>query len=310
MGAAVARIPDEIKEASNALNRDLNRLSRQRRGEVLDVISQSTERLNRELEGLDPDSFRAQQARISLLLGQAAGADLQAGLEEYLFEVARESGQLGGVHSIAELNNWLDYYGGEVRIPNVGALASYTDEILIERFAPSLERYGEEMARQIGTELASAQFERISQGRLTERIQGVIERERWQAERIVRTETSHAYNASHHGTLRYAKNSGMAPDLQKTCIVTYDARTDEDSYPLDGQVRDLDENFVDGDGRSYLHPPGRPNDREKEIPYVPELTEIKPESDAAVSDLARAEADAMAEDAQRNIAQQRMEQSR
>lgn len=58
-------------------------------------------------------------------------------------------------------------------------------------------------------------------------------------------------------------------DVKKSAlaVIPSDGRTDPDSYPVHHQVRELDEEFVDGDGRRYMHPPGRPNDREKEIPY-------------------------------------------
>lgn len=64
------------------------------------------------------------------------------------------------------------------------------------------------------------------------------------------------------------QSSKDASDLKKSAIATFDARTSYDSYPVHGQVRELDEMFEDGAGRRYLHPPGRPNDREKEIPWL------------------------------------------
>lgn len=299
------RIPTEIKELANELQRDLNRLTDQRKAAVLDIIAQSRERLEAELALVSPESFRAQQARIALVLSESAAGDLEGGLEEYLVQVANETGNRAALDAVAEMDQWLDYYGHEARMPNVGALASYTDEILIERFAPSLARYGKAMARSIATELATAQFERASREALTDRIQGVIERERWQAERIVRTEIQHSYNASHHGTLKYAKGSGIVPGLQKTCVVTYDARTAADSLPLDGQVKDLDEMFVDGAGRRYLHPPGRPNDREKEVPWM-EDEPPRPEDPQQVMTMAERDAGSLEEDVQRNIARERL----
>ena len=90
--------------------------------------------------------------------------------------------------------------------------------------------------------------------------------ERWRGERIVRTETLYAYNGAKQRTLEEVRDTDF-PDLMKTARATFDDRTSPDSYPVDGQIRELDEDFEDGEGRLYLHPPGRPNDREVELPW-------------------------------------------
>lgn len=300
------RIPDQIKDVANALDRDLKRFTARQRQQVLELITDAGDRLTDELRALDPASFRAQQARIAAILARAASDDAADSLEQALLDAAGDVARQAGEDSITELNTWLDHYGQEGRIPNVGALASYTDEILIERFATSLATYGEDMARVIASELGTAQFERINREAIVDRVTGIIDAERWRADRIVRTEVSHAYNASHHGTLVYARDSGIAPSTQKTCIVTYDSRTDEDSFPLDGQVRDLDENFEDGDGRRYLHPPGRPNDREKQVPWL-EDEPPQPEYAEQVRIIADRDPDRMSDDVAANIAQLRLE---
>ncbi|MFB6373342.1 MAG: colicin E5-related ribonuclease, partial [Bradymonadaceae bacterium] len=106
---------------------------------------------------------------------------------------------------------------------------------------------------------------------MVDRVQTAIADKRWMADRIVRTELSQAYNRSHHSTLQYARDElGLGDEMKKSAMATFDARTDEDSFPVHGQVREIDEMFVDGDGRRYVHPPGRPNDREKEIPWMGE----------------------------------------
>ena len=73
------------------------------------------------------------------------------------------------------------------------------------------------------------------------------------AEAIAITESNHVFNASR---LKAAKESGVR--LKKKWNAFFDARTGEDSKKLDGQIRELDEDFYDIVNDKYiLHPPNR-----------------------------------------------------
>lgn len=77
------------------------------------------------------------------------------------------------------------------------------------------------------------------------------------AETIARTESLSAYNGSR---LLAAKRSGIK--AKKRWNAFYDGRTGEDSKKLDGQVRELDEDFYDVVNDKYIpNPPNRPNCR-------------------------------------------------
>jgi hypothetical protein len=109
--------------------------------------------------------------------------------------------------------------------------------------------------------------------------EGLFVRYRSWAERIVRTEVSHAYNESRLQTL-YETRDRDFPDLKKKILATFDPRTAPDSIAVHGQTRALEEVFVDGAGRAYQRPPGRPNDRETTIPWRsswPEVSDSRPE---------------------------------
>lgn len=101
-----------------------------------------------------------------------------------------------------------------------------------------------------------------------------VKRSYW-AERIVRTEKAYAYNSASLAAIQRTKVVDF-PDMQKKILATFDMRTAMDSKFVHGQIRNVDENFVDGAGRSYLHPPARPNDRETVIPWRPAWTELPP----------------------------------
>ena len=106
----------------------------------------------------------------------------------------------------------------------------------------------------------------------TEQIgEGLFQRYRSWAWRIVRTETAKAYNEARLVGLYEQRQT--FPELRKKILAHFDDRTAPDSVVVHGQIRKLDEPFVDGAGRVYLRPPARPNDRETLIPWLPEWTE-------------------------------------
>lgn len=102
--------------------------------------------------------------------------------------------------------------------------------------------------------------------------EGLFRRYRSWAWRIVRTETSRAYNTARMDGIRSLRSD--FPDVQKKILATFDARTAADSVAVHGQIRDVEAYFVDGAGRTYLQPPARPNDREVVIPWRPHYPEV------------------------------------
>jgi len=96
--------------------------------------------------------------------------------------------------------------------------------------------------------------------------EGLVTAESWRLERLVRTEIMNAYNEGHMQEMQEQRKQNF-PDLKKKILATFDARTAYDSRGVHGQVRELEEEFIDGKGRTYLRPPARPNDREVVIPW-------------------------------------------
>lgn len=126
--------------------------------------------------------------------------------------------------------------------------------------------------------------------------EGLFVRHRYWAERIVRTESMKSYNSARMEGLREQKRQW--PDLQKKIIAILDDRTAPDSIAVNGQIRNLDDEFVDGAGRRYQFPPARPNDRETVIPWRPRWTEpaqaVKSTTERALlGELSESEEDAL-----------------
>lgn len=104
--------------------------------------------------------------------------------------------------------------------------------------------------------------------------EGLFRRYRYWATRIVRTEVANAQNAAAMSAMGSARDTDF-PDMQKKILAMMDNRTAPDSIAVHGQVRGLDDPFVDGAGRVYNHPPARPNDREVVIPWRPSWPETR-----------------------------------
>lgn len=97
---------------------------------------------------------------------------------------------------------------------------------------------------------------------------------RYWAERIVRTEKAYAYNAAGLSSINTMRMTDF-PDMQKKILAHFDTRTAADSVGVHGQVRPVHGLFRDGAGREYLHPPARPNDRETVVPWRPHWTDLE-----------------------------------
>ncbi len=119
---------------------------------------------------------------------------------------------------------------------------------------------------------------------------GFVRRQYW-AERIVRTETAYAYESANQEAME--THSERIPGLKRKILAYFDRRTAPDSIGVHGQIRGIKQNFEDGAGRSYLHPPARPNDRETVIPWRDHWDEdasTRPATAADISRLARRQA--------------------
>lgn len=173
---------------------------------------------------------------------------------------------------------------------------------LVTRVATSMDRYGEVMGKefskiiQVGLasgatvdqmvaslvrhggpkgvvslaarETAPGVVQRIREGNFPE---GLFVAKKYWAERIVRTEVAHSYNAAAFSSLQGLKDAGER--VRKKIVAVFDTRTAADSIAVHGQIRELDQPFQDGAGRVYQYPPARPNDREVVIGWFDDWAE-------------------------------------
>lgn len=176
----------------------------------------------------------------------------------------------GGADAGAEIAAWLKHYGAEARTIDLVAASELAEGLLLERLKASRAAWGALHAQAVRTALVQGVIQRTPREELVRNVRDVLGARAWQARRIVRTELSTAYHAGHLRGLREARDDHQLA-VKKTAIVTLDLRTGQDSLALRGQVRELEELFQDGAGRRYLSPPGRPNDREKQVAWMDPL---------------------------------------
>ena len=158
---------------------------------------------------------------------------------------------------------------------------------LMRMHQTSMSHYGARMVGKMENELAVSLAAGETLDGAVSRVHGVARNEFWQAERIARTESAWAYNATHaDGIVAIAKHM---PDLWQrwTELVSDDGQPLDDRVGLDscamhGQVCKAGKQFVmppttqDGRlvsrslvGQRWEFPPDRPNDRAVLVPWKP-----------------------------------------
>lgn len=141
----------------------------------------------------------------------------------------------------------------------------------LRQYETSVARYGTRMIGEIERALQVGVVGQQSVGQMIDAVAGTIARpgvfetRRYWAERIVRTELMASYNLGAQGAIE--EEVEEFPDLKRIILAHHDRRTAEDSIFVHGAIRGVREMFVDGAGRRYLVPPGRPNDREVVVPW-------------------------------------------
>lgn len=224
--------------------------------------------------GVEPIALEAGQKAMAKSMKQ--GAKLVAKLEKEFKGVSTSPSVLAvmqGSHVlkgpkaalVTRVATSLDRYGYEMgtqfsKILQVGLASGATTDQMIA----SLVAHGgpKGLVSLAAREVSPGVVQRLRTGEFPE---GLFVRHRYWAERIIRTETAYAYNGAKFEQLLAMRADGM--EVQKKIVAHFDNRTAPDSVAVHGQVRDLDKTFMDGAGRVYLYPPGRPNDRETLIPW-------------------------------------------
>ncbi len=143
--------------------------------------------------------------------------------------------------------------------------AEQLSKVRLQTYAKSFNRYGATTVRAIEDEIAKTILVGEPWTKVKPRVVAitadVVGDRQWMVDRILKTETSTAYNSMQLNALLEEDND--EDPMLKRLVATFDNRTGRDSVALHGQTRKVQEPFYDAYfGVSYQSPPNRPNDRE------------------------------------------------
>lgn len=254
------------------VERNRRRLAAVRPGQeerLLALAREARREVRDRLEAIDPARFSAQEARFVSAQIEDVIDDVgrRVGVEtgDVVEDLGREAAGISRDDIIGQLEAWAPEHPGAERMRvRASEAASSLDEGLLEHFTSSRERYGLQRISAMRDALAVGLLQNETTIQVADRLAAAVDLEPWQAERIVRTEQSYAFHKQWDGdTVDFLGDE--VDEWRKELVATFDRRTGDDSRFVHGQRRRFGERFRDDEGRAYLYPPNRPNDRETVI---------------------------------------------
>jgi SPP1 gp7 family putative phage head morphogenesis protein len=246
--------------------------------------------------------FTAQKYRQTLLqLSKAlevVGKRLPAEMQKVLTAQGVLAAKKAHEHLVREVDAMMGKFPDTQAIDiNQAAAIARANSLLVPRYRNSANRYGKDMTDEMRRQLAIGTLRGESFEELTNRLakqggprglvslsgtlgepgsygeyiaEGLFAKYRHWAERIVRTEGMHAYNAQHQSALEEAEAED--PGYLKRWDATADKRICAVCRNLDGKTVAVDKEFPGG----VMHPPVHPNDRCRITPWRSEWGETTP----------------------------------
>lgn len=248
-------------------------------------------RLQDALDRLGEGSFSAEHSRAVLYQIEAAIKQMEAGILAGTGQAVSDASALGLKSVAAQLGGMQKIYSGVTTPLAINqakvfwGLQQGVAQSRMRMYQASIKRYGMPLIQRYEQFLGEAITAKLPISEVRDnlikqfnartadeipRLAGTTTDVRpllpWQAQRIVRTEYMASYNGAKWAGLRHERDTDF-PDMKKKILAILDDRTEADSLGVHGQIREVDEEFTDGAGRSYLYPPARPNDRETVLPW-------------------------------------------
>jgi uncharacterized protein with gpF-like domain len=226
-------------------------------------------------------SFTAFHLRLVLLQVRDGLKVFQTGLATELDNNGLATATLAQRHVVGAIKAFEKRFAGTepvLRLEEAGVFAKVYRDVeptLLHRYHKLTANYPMPTLERVRNQLALSMIKGEGVDQTVNRIAakgGLFDREKWRAERIVRSEGAWAYGVTNQRAL--AEVAPQVPGLMKKWVETMDARTGEDSKELQGQTVAWDAPFVwmkktaHGVERvEMMHGPNRPNDRSCIVPW-------------------------------------------
>lgn len=221
------------------------------------------------------DAFTAVMMRRTLAQVQQAINDIEKQIEGVVISGAVEADNLSLSHLLEQDRIATQQFGApqQIDVEGIERLAR-DNSLLIERTRSLTENWTKRSIEQVRGTLAVEMAKQTPVSEVVSNLaakDGPMEGRRADAQRLVRTEMAHHYNARTHERMEVAAKSAMIKP-KKRMINVIDSRTALDTLAIIAEpgnlVKEVDEPFHDPRrGRWFDHPPNRPNDRARIVMF-------------------------------------------
>lgn len=258
--------------------------------------------LEARLLAMSPNA-KASLAELNAIRAQTSAAieALGSKLLAHTSGTSRLAAELGARHGVQEFAKLEAHYTGTAPVLDIdrasvfAGMAAEHDRSLLTRHREATQTWTKSQIAAMEKKLAVGSLVGKSQHDMITEVAGaagMLEDERWKAERIVRTEGLYGHNLVKWDAIKRTEKE-IGRKLYKRLIETFDERTGDDSFLIHGQTVRVSKPFVwmrptRGGGwvrESFMFPPNRPNDRATVIPWDPEWEETEEERPLTRSEL-------------------------
>ena len=210
-----------------------------------------TERLAGLIRAGQGQTFQAHHLRIIITQVHDALTSFKAGFAGHLRDTSEMAAVLGARHLVGAIKKLERHFSGVepvLQVEEAGVFRGLYDGIepsLLARHNQLVARYPLGTIRRVEQNLAQSLLQSETVDQAVNRIAGqggIFARERYRAERIVRTESAYAYGVVQQASGRELLH--QIPKLHKRIVETMDSRTGEDSKVLNGQTVPWNEPFI------------------------------------------------------------------
>lgn len=249
--SARARQRRQIEAMLEEVNESVVHLSRPVLAKLAPYLRQAQHELHKELRAWaarenGEAEFTAQRLRNALVAVRKANGALESlvgGTKAALAVGGHAAGQLAMQHLEHELRVFGGIFEGSIiPIPiEPAAIIAKGDKLLLKRYATSAKRYAGRVRDSVVRELAVGRLkgETIFEltGRLNKALPRVFQGQRWDAERLARSETMSAYNRVHFEGLHAIHEDD--PTILARWDASFDWRRCPACASLDGEIKNV-----------------------------------------------------------------------